>query len=134
PVSEGRSWYQLERGRVHRVYVGAGSTVTQSGQGTRQGRCLVVYFQNSNENRLAHCNASKQYTAVSTIAVSSTPWPKSATTVGRASVKRISSRQCWNLTRKNPVRDVIAPNIPRRTSQCSPRSTNAAYRSFLVRG
>lgn len=46
---------------------------------------------------------AKQYVAVSTIAVSSTPYPKAANTVGWTSYGRTSSRRLWNEDRKNPV-------------------------------
>ena len=46
---------------------------------------------------------AKQYVAVSTIAVSSTPYPKAANTVGWTSYSRTSSRRLWNEDRKNPV-------------------------------
>ena len=64
--------------------------------------------------------------AVSTIAESRTPWPRSTNTAGQPSPSRTSSRHFWNEVRKNPVREVIAPSRPPGCSRSSPRSTKAA--------
>src|SRR5205085_40972 len=61
-----------------------GNPLPHSCHGASQLGSFVIGLKETEKESFSHQDASRQYAAVSTIAVSRTPCPRSATTVGRA--------------------------------------------------
>ncbi len=89
PVCERRTRYAPEGCRVDLEH-GARSSFPMAPQRSTQRGVLVACLDKPNKRR--HACFSKQYAAVSTIALSSTPAPRSANTTGGALFNKISSR------------------------------------------
>src|SRR5689334_4097465 len=96
PISKRTPWHNRKRLRLH--LEAHRHTIAHLGKRRRQRIFLVFAIEQSQKQR-HQATFSTQYAAVSTIAVSSTPMPRSATTVRRPSLSRISSRHFWNVVR-----------------------------------